>query len=87
MNLNSWQTHILYIFSTYSLASWGQAKVRRRSGEAHEYETRLGQSHLHQNLFPLGGEGGVLRLLDGNVRDVKGTRRMLATVIDSDRAR
>lgn len=26
MNLNSWQTHILYIFSTYSLASWGQAK-------------------------------------------------------------
>ena len=42
-------------------------------------QTRLGQSHLHQNLFPLGGEGGVLRLLHNANTDA--TRVM---VIDGD---
>ena len=36
---NAYSLHLLYIFSTYSLASRGQAKVRRRSGEGQAKRT------------------------------------------------
>ena len=75
---NAYSLHLLYIFSGILGSGEGQAK-RTNTKRA------LDKAIFIKISFRWAAK--VLRLLDGNVRDVKGTRRMLATVIDSDRAR